>query len=191
MYSIMSIGDNMDFHILVNKTHPINKDFVPENLVDTHSKIEHLDPNHKVMLIKEVYDAFIKLANDAPFEMIVDSGYRSYEYQQEILDDYLEKLGEKAYETVALPGMSEHQTGLAIDYAFIIDGEYNDCFDDYPEYVKWVMDNCHKYGFILRYPKGKEHITGYSYEPWHIRYLGELAKDVYESGLTYEEYLER
>lgn len=181
----------MDFHILVNKTHPLDKDFVPTNLVDTHSTGEHLDPNHKVMLVSEVFEAFKKLQKDAPFEIIVDSGYRTYDYQKQLLDDYLEKLGEKAYETVALPGTSEHQTGLAIDYAFIINGEYNDNVENFPEYVEWVVNNCHKYGFILRYPKGKEDITGYNYEPWHIRYLGNLAEDVYKSNLTYEEYLER
>lgn len=181
----------MDYKMLVNKTHKLDKDYVPDNLVKVPTIANNLDPNHVVMLESTVYEAFKKLAKDAPCEIIVDSGYRSYDYQQQILDDFIEKVGDEAYKTVALPGTSEHQTGLAIDIAFVINGEYCDEVMKYPEYVKWVHENCYKYGFILRYPKGKEEITGYSYEPWHIRYVGSIAKSVYESKLAYEEYIER
>ena len=84
----------------------------------------------------------------------------------------------------ARPGTSEHQTGLAMDVGWI-----DDSYGDTPS-GKWLAANCYKYGFIIRYPKNKESITGYKYEPWHIRYLGtDIAKDVYDSGLCLEEYL--
>ena len=99
--------------------------------------------------------------------------FRSTTYGQELTDTFS-----------ARPGHSEHQTGLAFDV-----GAIDDDFANWPSGI-WLKENAHKYGFIIRYPKGKQHITGYKYEPWHIRYLGvDLATKVYNSGLTLEEYL--
>ena len=117
--------------------------------------------------------------------LYISSGYRSYETQKEIYNYYVEKDGkEKADTYSARPGHSEHQSGLAMDLNII-----DSSFEGTPEAI-WIAENCYKYGFIIRYPKGKDKVTGYKYEPWHIRYLGkEIAKKVYDSGLTLEEYL--
>ena len=113
------------------------------------------------------------------------SGYRSYDYQKRIYNNYSGIYGSETADTFsARPGHSEHQTGLAIDVNSI-----DDSFGGTPE-AEWLAAHAHEYGFIIRYPKGKEHITGYKYEPWHIRYLGvDIATKVYNSGLTLEEYL--
>lgn len=115
----------------------------------------------------------------------IASGFRSYEYQSGLYQRYVNRSGkEEADRYSARPGHSEHQTGLAFDLNSI-----DDSFADTAE-GKWVAEHCHEYGFIIRYPKGKEDITGYIYEPWHIRYLGkETAEKVFNSGLTLEEYL--
>lgn len=113
------------------------------------------------------------------------SGFRSYTLQQTLYNNYVQRDGKAAADRYsARPGHSEHQTGLAFDI-----NKASSSFTNTPE-AKWVAANCWKYGFILRYPEGKEDITGYMYESWHVRYLGkELAKSVYDSGLTLEEYL--
>ena len=117
--------------------------------------------------------------------LYIASGFRSYEYQTTLYNRYVERSGkEEADRYSARPGYSEHQTGLALDLNTI-----DASFADTDEY-EWVKRNCYKYGFIIRYPEGAEEITGYMYEPWHLRYLGtDIARDVYESGLTLEEYL--
>ena len=113
------------------------------------------------------------------------SGYRSYETQEKLYKKYVLKDGEKNASTYsAKAGNSEHQTGLAFDI-----GSVDRSFDGTDE-AKWISENAHLYGFIVRYPKGKTSVTGYIYEPWHVRYLGKkIAKKVYESKLTLEEYL--
>ena len=111
---------------------------------------------------------------------MVNSAYRSYEDQKGTF-----KRNDKRY--VAHPGFSEHQTGLAIDATSLQHPE-KWSFGKSKEGV-WMRENCHKYGFILRYPEKQSHIMGYSYEPWHLRYVGkEVAKRVYDEGITYDEY---
>lgn len=136
----------------------------------------------------EAKSAFNKMAADAAGEGIdlwIKSGYRSYSRQKEIYNNYAAQDGKAAADRYsARPGHSEHQTGLAFDV-----NSLSQSFENTAE-GKWLAQNCWKYGFIIRYPKGKESVTGYMYEPWHIRYLGEAtAKAVYDSGLTLEEYL--
>lgn len=115
----------------------------------------------------------------------LSSGYRSYSYQSQLYNNYVSWYGKQKADTFsARPGHSEHQTGLAIDVNTI-----DDSFAGTPEAI-WLENHAHEFGFIIRYQKGKEDITGYKYEPWHIRYLGvEKATDVYNSGLSLEEYL--
>ena len=130
---------------------------------------------------------FKKMVDDASYdaiELYSVSPYRSYEVQKGLYEWYASYDGYDNADTYsARPGHSEHQTGLAFDLNSI-----DDSFADTKE-GKWVAENCHKYGFIIRYPKGKEDITGYMYESWHIRYLGvDMATKVYESGKTLEEY---
>ena len=155
--------------MLVNKTHPIPADYNPG-------------------LNSQAYQAYLQLKNDAAangFDMPLLSGFRSYETQRGLYNRYCSEYGQAAADTFsARPGTSEHQTGLAMDVGMIEDW--------YGETAagQWLAANCYKYGFIIRYPQGKQHITGYKYEPWHIRYLGvEVATSVYNSGLTLEEYL--
>ena len=113
------------------------------------------------------------------------SGFRSYGYQEEIYNIYVKEFGEAKTNTFsAKPGHSEHQTGLAIDIC-----EDSDKFIGTKEDI-WLQQNAHKFGFIIRYPKGKEYITGYKYEPWHLRYLGtKHSKIIYDKNITLEEYL--
>ncbi len=136
----------------------------------------------------EAENAFYEMQSNASYEgldIYIASGFRSYEDQDRIYNNYASYDGYEAADTYsARPGHSEHQTGLAFDLNSI-----ETSFADTAE-GQWIKDNAHKYGFIIRYPEGKEDITGYMYEPWHIRYLGiEKATEVYESGLTLEEFL--
>lgn len=139
-------------------------------------------------LTAETQAAFNRMKNDAAaagLNLWVCSGFRSYSYQDQLYNSYVARDGKAAADTYsARAGHSEHQTGLALDINMA-----SDAFIGTPE-AKWIAANCYKYGFILRYPQGKQNITGYKYEPWHVRYLGtETAKAVYDSGLTLEEYL--
>lgn len=137
-------------------------------------------------LKKEVYDAYLKMRNASGFEeMCIISGYRSYEKQKAVFDEWVKIDGfEKASRYSAQPGHSEHQSGLAMDISSL-EEEYGDTDEG-----KWLAEHCHEYGFIIRYPKDSEDITGYTYEPWHVRYLGKsTAKLVHDSGLTLEEFL--
>lgn len=134
------------------------------------------------------YQALTKLqqgAWQAGYSMPLMSGFRSFETQEELYNDYVAVDGvEKADTYSAWPGHSEHQTGLAFDVGWV-DLQFANTGAG-----QWLARHAHEYGFIIRYPKDKESVTGYQYEPWHIRYLGvDLATKVYESGLCLEEYL--
>ncbi len=136
----------------------------------------------------EAQAAFDRMQSDAAAEDIniyISSGFRSYDYQAGLYQRYVDKDGKaEADRYSARAGHSEHQTGLAFDLNSI-DASFADTKEG-----KWVSRNCHRYGFIIRYPADKEDITGYKWEPWHIRYLGEeTAQAVYDSGLCLEEYL--
>ena len=205
-------GDIMDDLVLVNEEHPISRWYVPDDLVvvDNNENNFHnySDPNMKPMVSKRVLINFLKLQKNAfenGYNIIIDNGYRSYDYQNEmwfiIYNQYLKTLDIKdevkrtkeAFELtskrVAIPGHSEHQTGLAIDIACLRDGIFLEDMTDTDE-CNWMIDNAYKYGFILRYPKGKEKITGFMYEPWHYRYVGyPVSLDFYDGKYkTLEEY---
>lgn len=155
--------------LVVNKTYALPADYNPG-----------LDPTCKAQ-----FDALSQAAAEEGLNIYLSSGFRSYDYQAKIYNNYLNWYGQEKTDTLsARAGHSEHQTGLAIDVNTITDS-----FGSTPE-AAWLAEHAHEFGFIIRYPKGKEHITGYKYEPWHIRYLGlETAAAVYSSGLTLEEYL--
>ena len=132
---------------------------------------------------KAQFERMAEEAKKQGFNIYMASGYRSYATQASIYDDSVARSGQAVADmTTARPGHSEHQTGLAIDV--------NDTdFASTPE-AAWLADHAHEYGFIIRYPQGKEEITGFSYDPRHIRYLGiETATAIFTSGLTLEEYL--
>ncbi len=173
--------------MLVNKYHALSKDYEPDDIV----KVSTTYSYSGMSLKKEAYDAFKKLADDAKKEgytIVILSSYRTYEYQDELWSKRKNKNGiEQADAYAARAGSSEHETGLAIDVA-----DYNHPMNfGEQESFTWMINNSYKYGFILRYPEGKENITGYDYEAWHYRYLGpELATKVYNEGITYDEYYE-
>lgn len=179
--------------VLVNKKRNLPDTYVPEDLV-TLSEVPTVLENPEVNQLRNAaYEALIELFNTAKesgYELYARSGYRSYNTQASLYSSYIESYGQQAADKYsAKPGQSEHQTGLSIDITcealnYTLDTTFAET-----EEGKWVAENAHCFGYIIRYPKGKEEITGYSYEPWHIRYLGtELAEEVYESGLTLEEY---
>lgn len=137
---------------------------------------------------QEANDALFRLQTDARklgYQATLKSGYRSYYSQQSIYNGYVAKWGQEYTDKVsARPGHSEHQTGLAFDITSL-NTDYSNTAEG-----KWLESNCHKYGFIIRYPKDKTYITGYSYEPWHIRYVGvDVATYIMKNNLTLEEYL--
>ena len=189
-YENMEVADTSKGNtMLVNKYNALSKDYEVEDL-KTISKTYSYGDNKK--LNKEAYDAFISLADDAKKEgytILIVSSYRTYQDQEDVWKDYKASFGtKKADAYAARAGSSEHETGLAIDVA-----DYNDKNDKFEatESFKWMQTNAHKYGYILRYPKGKENITGYSYEAWHYRYVGiDTATKVYNEDITYDEYYE-
>lgn len=187
---------DLDYSVLVNREHPLRREYVPNNLhiLDDNKDNFHgyLDPELKPMLRLDIIGDLSTMMQVAFFdgvEFIVDSGYRSYDYQQKILEHNIMLKGYDAYKTVALPGCSEHQTGLAFDIAYFNSGFYNDKVLETDEAVRWLIENGPQFGFILRYPKGKEEVTGFSFEPWHYRYVGkELAMTLARKKITLDEY---
>lgn len=184
----------MNYDILVNKNNKLDEYYIPSDLVvaeKRYSKKKHLDQTLPTMLVKKVNNSFKRMKRDAKklgFNIIVNSGYRSFSYQKQLLEYYINKDGDKAYTYCAIPGTSEHQTGLSLDIG-VVNGEYDPNVDDTYKEIKWVQENCYKYGFILRYPRGKEHITKFIYEPWHFRYVGKkVANYIYHNNITLEEY---
>lgn len=156
--------------LIANKTYALPADYAPGDL------------------LPEVYSAFYKLQAAAKADglnIYISSGYRSYNTQKSLYERYCARDGQAAADRYsARPGHSEHQTGLAMDV-----NEISDAFIGTPEAI-WLAEHAHEYGFIIRYPQDKEGVTGYKYEPWHLRYLGvSTATDVYLSGLCLEEYL--
>ena len=184
----------MDYSILVNKEHLLGEEYVPDTLVEIHEPTgEKLDKTYINRLDELAYKKFKimqQAALEEGYEIFVDSSFRTYEYQKQVLDYNIEKNGlEYAEKYVAPPGGSEHQTGLAIDVIYRRDGVMIEDSDEKAPEIQWLFNHAHEYGFILRYPKGKENITGYNYEPWHFRYVGEdIANIIYNNNLTLEEY---
>lgn len=171
--------------ILVNKYYYLDNNYTPKNLVNVSSK------HGTGKLKKEVYEAFKLMYNDAAKDnlyLYISSPYRSYNRQNVLYNTYVKKDGESKADTYsARPGYSEHQTGLAFDLGTAENHDINE-FVESKEF-KWMKNNAHKYGFILRYPYGKKYITGYIYEPWHYRYVGiDAATYIYNNNITFEEY---
>lgn len=186
---ISLVTNPLSLEVLVNKNNQLQASFVPFDLVLIDNKYSH----EGKQLRKEAVLAFEKLSNDAlkeDYRIVAVSAFRDYDYQKDLFNHYVDTKGlDYALDCSARPGFSEHQTGLAVD----VEGSNRDYdhFDESKEFV-WMKDNAHKYGFILRYPKGKEKVTGFKYEPWHYRYVGvKTATYIYENNLTLEEYLEK
>ena len=191
-----SVLDEADPSIikLVNKENELGPDDHPDDLVTI--DVPYVLDNPEVnQLRKEASDALSEMfaaAKEDNVELLARSGFRSYQTQEALFNSYVEQNGiEEAKRFSARPGQSEHQTGLVMDVTseqvnFDLTEEFGNTSDGI-----WLKENAHRFGFIIRYPEDKEHITGYIYEPWHIRYLSvDVATAVFESGLTYEEFIE-
>lgn len=187
-------GQDVDLLLLVNKDHALPDDYLPRL---------HWLENKSCAVAEEMYPALKKMLTDGSEEglqFVVASGYRDSEYQKKLLDEditaSMESEGltwQQAYdketrETMP-PGYSEHESGLAADIVSLNYQMLDAQQEDTPE-CQWLQENCSKYGFILRYPRGKEDITKVDYEPWHFRYVGvEAAQEIMSRGITLEEYL--
>ena len=186
---VLSKEEEKKIDVIVNKYYKLSKDYEPDDLTKIDSKFAS---GSNQRLRKEAAIKFEEMAAEAlknGYKIYAGSTYRSYDYQLGLYNRYVAKDGFDEAETYsARAGYSEHQLGLAVD---IINGKWEYLSENDEEY-QWLIDNSYKYGFILRYPRGKEYITGYVFEDWHFRYLGiDLATKVYNSKLTYDEYVAR
>ena len=184
-------SDDGDLLVVVNKYHAVSKNYKPKDLVTIDDKYG----TWKNMELKsEAYEAYKTLYKDAKaqgFDLKLCSATRTYNTQKTLYTNAVKnKVRETANIRSAYPGRSEHHIGLAIDVTSASMGwGLKQDFADYPD-GKWINDHCQEYGFIIRYPKGKTDITGYAYEPWHLRYVGvDAATYIMENGLTLEEYV--
>ncbi|CAM3857218.1 M15 family metallopeptidase [Cohnella lubricantis] len=190
------VNNTSSILVLVDKKRNLPSDYIPEDLVVPNVKFSFSGENEKKYMRKEAAGALEELfagAKEDGIELAAVSGYRSYKRQKVIFDaNAAAKGAEVANQTSAVPGQSEHQTGLAMDISSAsAKYELETTFGETEE-GKWLASHAQEYGFIIRYPEGQEAITGYTYEPWHVRYLGkDVAKAVYESGLTLEEFMEQ
>lgn len=183
----------MKYKVLVNKENKIKDSFLSKIELITTKDVDGID----VQVEKETYKAYLELKEFLATKNVVigiASAYRSKEYQQEVYDEFVEKYGKDYADKVVAPvGCSEHHTGLAIDINIKINGAWpsdNNELMEQENHYKAIHKYLSDYGFILRYPEGKEDITGYPYEPWHIRYTGKtVAKIIESNNYTLEEYL--
>lgn len=186
--NVIDVDEQDDILVLVNKYHKLSSDYVPSDL-------EILSSKYAVgtqKLRKEAKDKFMEMCDAAKEDGIsikAGSTYRSYSYQQGLYNRYVNRDGKKEADRYsARAGHSEHQTGLAID---ILNGKNEFIDEDNKEY-DWLVNNCYKFGYILRYTKEDEAITGYQFESWHFRYVGtDVAMVIKDTGLTYDEYMAR
>lgn len=173
--------------VIVNKYYTLSETYIPENLVSISNQYAYA--NNKIT--EEANNAYVQMwksAKEAGHQLIVNSSYRDYKDQEDVYESIKLYKGDKEADKVAArPGYSEHQTGLAID-VFEINNQLTGTFKDSPAYT-WLKENAHNYGYIERYPEGKEYLTGYSFESWHWRYVGiDAAKIIFEEDITYDEY---
>ena len=196
-----SAGEADSLFILINAEHPLPEDYVEihqDDFVEIAFARNDGRPIQKMRReAAHALDEMLSAAREAGFDITVTSAYRSREYQKQLFDAAVEsylargmtkkealRLTKRYY---ALPGESEHESGLAADIHHLSCATL--AFADTAEY-RWLSENAHKYGYILRYPEGKESVTGIAFEPWHFRYVGrEAAEEIYRTGLCLEEFL--
>lgn len=186
-YENTALIDNPDsYTVVVNKYNYLSSDYVPNDLVK-------VSENEELYLREAAYEAFLEMQEalkKADLKISITSAYRSYEYQENLYNDYVAEHGQEVADSFsARAGFSEHQTGLVVDV--------NDTKEVYTDFGKteayaWVFDNAHRFGFIVRYSADKE-LTGYEKEPWHLRYVTkDIAIDMYENNINIlEEYLDK
>lgn len=164
---------SLGIQMVVNKKHKLPADYNPGENPNAGEKVREL--------IKKMQELGFSISNQY-------SGFRSYEYQTKLYQNYVNKDGKEAADTYsARPGYSEHQTGLAFDILNGAGGLLGDNPQD-EKAIEWLHSHAHEYGFIVRFQEGKEAITGYQAEAWHLRYVGDIAEKIYTSNLTLEEY---
>ncbi|WP_051353310.1 D-alanyl-D-alanine carboxypeptidase family protein [Thalassobacillus devorans] len=176
--------------MLANKQHALSEDYVPNELVTPDvafsGEEEQLQPKAATAL-----ESMFKAAENDGVQLYAASGYRSYEYQKNLFQFWVSQYGEEQASRVsAKPGESEHQTGLTMDVTNKdVNFKLKQSFGD-TEAGQWIEKHAAKYGFIIRYPDGKEPITGYAYEPWHLRFIGkDHAQAIMKNDITLETYL--
>ena len=183
------------FLILVNRDNPLPEDYAPQ-LTWLNNGLNRVRAD-----IYEDLSAMLTAGTEEGLRFVVASAYRDREYQQGLLEEDMAILASAGYSrdeayreatrTTMPPGCSEHETGLALDIVSLDNQRLEEAQEETPENI-WLRENCWKYGFILRYPRGKEEITGIDYEPWHFRYVGRAAaEEITRLDLTLEEYLAR
>lgn len=185
-----SENENKNILLLVNKENPLSAGYRPNDLVTVNVRFNSSASAEEKMMRKDAalaLEELFKGAHRDGIELYGLNGYRSYNTQQTLYNKALIQNGRSYTEKyIAKPGFSEHQTGLAMD---VTNRTYSTSFETTKE-GKWLAKNCYKYGFILRYPLDKQSITGYNYEPWHIRYVGKsAAKEIFSENISLEEYL--
>lgn len=191
--SVQVVANPASIPVLINKLHKLPDGYIPGDLVYTTIPFVFAEKTEKRKMRSEAAVAIEKLfasANQQGISLSGVSAYRSHSTQTTLFNYYVKKDGyAKAISYSALPGTSEHETGLAIDVTGA-SGKCpaQDCFGNTKE-ANWLQAHSAKFGFIIRYPKGKESITGYKYEPWHLRYVGtSIAEEIMSQGITLEEY---
>lgn len=198
--SMVNVGADNDFYtntkktdiskkelMLTNKFNSLDETYDSTNMVSVSNRYSY---GENQMLTSDTFDAFKTMFENAKKDnitLIINSSYRSYVDQDTVYEKYKKNRGEEYADSIAArPGYSEHQTGYAID--LITYGATSSTFEETDAFT-WLKNNAYKYGFILRYPKDKEYLTGYSYESWHFRYVGlNAAKYIYENNITFDEY---
>ncbi|AJS61059.1 peptidase M15 [Paenibacillus sp. IHBB 10380] len=181
--------------VVVNKKRSLPEGYEPKDLVEPNVPFSFDEPHEKRHMRKEAAEALEKLFAEAKsdgIELRAVSGYRSYSRQKSIYENNVRTKGEEYTSQVsAVPGTSEHQTGLSIDVSSpSVNNAIEEVFGGSVE-GQWLAEHAPEFGFIIRYPEGQEAVTGYVYEPWHIRYIGtDLAPDLAASVLTLEEYFD-
>ena len=188
------IPDMHTILLLVNKTHPLDADYWPDDMVTIERHVEGVGNADTHQMRQVAADALNRMFDAAEKDGIylkLRTGFRSYKYQEGLFASYAERNGEEAANRFsARAGQSEHQSGLCCDVGGKSQGYALSYEFGKTDEGKWVADHCAEYGFIIRYTEGKEDITGYVAEPWHIRYVGEKhAKNMTEQNITLEEYL--
>ena len=196
--------DNKEYLVLANHQSPLDASYIPTDLVQLSCDTNPVNPDPSYYKLREnaeraVHAMMESMINSGVVGIQVSSTYRSYDRQEYLLDYYIkskmssEKMSydyarQEVLKTLALPGHSEHQTGLAVDFVQGTKSLTNE-FENTTAFA-WLQENAHKFGFILRYPKDKEDVTGYDYEPWHYRFVGRtVASRIFEAGICYEEYV--
>ena len=184
-YENPTIVKKFSTDMLVNKHRSLQKNFEPDDLVSIDSEYAVDDTQLGSRIAVNAFIKMYKAAKKEGYDLVINSSYRSYEEQEEICDTYRELYGENyVLNYVAMPGFSEHQTGLSFD----VGSKDSNVFAESEEY-EWIQENAHKYGFIQRFPSKYQAITGFRADPWHYRYVGKkIATYIYEHDISFEEY---